>query len=366
MSNFEFKNTFNSILRKYGNISTRRYLKVDILIGNRGTCEVKPKIEDVAKLAGVSPTTVSRVLNNRGYISEKTRKIVKESMEQLNYFPNEVARSLFIKRTYLIGVIFPGTSNPFYGQLIFHLENICFSRGYKVLLCNSQDNSEKEIQYLKMLQRHQVDGIIAGAHNIGIEDYDIPKLPLVGIDRYLSSNIPVVSSDNYDGGKQATTLLINKGCQNIFHINGPSYLETPANHRRKAYEEIMNEHNLKATTYEFPLKSTDEIIVSLVNKMLDENPHIDGVFASDDLIASIVKREATKRNISIPEQLKVIGYDGTETTRKLLPELSTIQQPIKEIAEKAVDILIEQIEGNFNGDQLEVILPVKLIESETT
>lgn len=327
---------------------------------------VKPKIEDVAKLAGVSPTTVSRVLNNRGYISEKTRKKVHDSMEQLNYYPNEIARSLFIKKTYLIGLIFPSTGNPFYGQLIFHLENICSSLGYKVLLCNSQNREDKERNYLKMLQMNQVDGIIAGAHNRGIEEYEIPKLPVVGIDRYLSSKTPVVSSDNYEGGKLATQLLIDKGCKQIIHINGPQYLETPANLRRNAYEDVMRANNLKPLTYEFPLKSTDEIVINIVKQILDDHPQVDAIFASDDLIASKVLREARKRNITISQDLKVIGYDGTETTRMLLPELSTVEQPIKEIAEKAVEIIIKQINGEEEDIQLENILPVKLIDSETT
>jgi LacI family sucrose operon transcriptional repressor len=327
---------------------------------------VKPKIEDVAKHAGVSPTTVSRVLNNRGYISEKTRKKVQESMEHLNYFPNEVARSLFIKKTHLIGLIFPTTNNPFYGQLIFHLENTCASLGYKVLLCNSQNREDKETNYVKMLQRNQVDGIIAGAHNRGIEEYDIPKLPVVGIDRYLSSTIPVVSSDNYNGGQQATQLLLDKGCKHIFHINGPDFLETPANLRRRAYEDVMRSNHLNPITYEFPYRATVETVQEIIIRLFNENPQVDGIFASDDLIASKVIREAKKRKINIPADLKIIGYDGTETTRLLLPELSTVEQPIKEIAEKAVEILIQQIDGQHDDIQLETILPVKLIESETT
>ncbi|WP_347553152.1 LacI family DNA-binding transcriptional regulator (plasmid) [Pseudalkalibacillus hwajinpoensis] len=321
----------------------------------------KPKIADVAKVAGVSPTTVSRVLNNRGYIGEKTRIKVQQAMEQLNYFPNDIARSLFIKKTYLIGIIFPTTSNPFYGQLIFHLENISASLGYKTLLCNSQGREDKEKNYLKMLQRNQVDGIIAGAHNRRIEEYDIPSLPVVGIDRYLSETIPVVSSDNYDGGKQATQLLVNKGCKHIIHINGPISLETPANLRRRAYEDTMRENHLPYLTYE--VDGNDQ---EIIEKLFDENPQVDGVFASDDIIASRVIREAKKRKIDIPSNLKVIGYDGTETTRLLLPELSTIQQPIKEIAEKTIEILLKQISGENDDVHPETVLPVTLIESETT
>lgn len=317
----------------------------------------KVKLDDVANEAGVSKTTVSRVLNNRGYISEKTRKKVNEAVELLNYHPNEIARSLFINKTFIIGLIFPTTNNPFYGQLIFHLENICESLGYKVLLCNSEGREDKEKSYLEMLQRHQVDGIIAGSHNRGILEYDNPQLPLVGIDRYLSENTPVVSSDNYDGGKKATQLLIDKGCKKIIHINGSPSLETPANLRREAYEDVMKENQYYPHSY--------VIGENVIETIFNENPDVDGIFASDDLIASSVMKEAKRRNINIPADLKVIGYDGSEITRMLLPELSTIQQPVKEIANLAVRLLLKQIEGETES-QIEWKLPVNLIESETT
>jgi len=317
----------------------------------------KVKLDDVANEAGVSKTTVSRVLNNRGYISEKTRKKVNEAVELLNYHPNEIARSLFINKTFIIGLIFPTTNNPFYGQLIFHLENICESLGYKVLLCNSEGREDKEKSYLEMLQRHQVDGIIAGSHNRGILEYDNPQLPLVGIDRYLSENTPVVSSDNYDGGKKATQLLIDKGCKKIIHINGSPSLETPANLRREAYEDVMKENQYYPQSY--------VIGENVIETIFNENPDVDGIFASDDLIASSVMKEAKRRNINIPADLKVIGYDGSEITRMLLPELSTIQQPVKEIANLAVRLLLKQIEGETES-QIEWKLPVNLIESETT
>ncbi|MCR6109500.1 LacI family DNA-binding transcriptional regulator [Bacillus sp. A301a_S52] len=322
---------------------------------------MKPKISDVAKVAGVSPTTVSRVLNNRGYIGKETREKVHEAMEKINYYPNDIARSLYIKKTFLIGVIFPTTSNPFYGQLIFHLENYANSLGYKVLLCNSQGREDKEKSYLQMLQRNQVDGVIAGAHNRGIEEYDIPNLPVVGFDRYLSKNTPVVSSDNYDGGRLASQLLIDKGCKNIIHINGPIDLETPANLRREAYEKVMRDNQLTPITYE-TTRDNEEVI----KRLFDDHPEVDGIFASDDLIAANVMREARKRNIIIPNDLKLIGYDGTQTTRILLPELSTIEQPIKDIAEKCVDILIKQIDGEREDIQQHTILPVRLIDAETT
>ena len=145
---------------------------------------MRAKLSDVAKKAGVSPTTVSRVINNYGYISDKTRNKVHEAMKELNYQPNSLARSLHGKKTNLVGLIFPGVSNPFFGELVEEIENKLFEDGYKVILCNAAYNKEKERSYLRMLLANQVDGIIAGAHNLGIDEYLVYQLFLL-IEVYL-------------------------------------------------------------------------------------------------------------------------------------------------------------------------------------
>ena len=328
---------------------------------------MKPKIKDVDERTGVSPTTVSRVLNNRGYLSKQTRLKVDQAMEDLNYIPNDVARSLYTKKTNLIGFVFPSTANAFYGELIARMENICFELGYKVLLCNSSNQPEKEELYVAMLLRNQVDGIISGAHNRGIKDYQRSNLPVVGIDRYLSESIPVVSSDNYQGGRLATELLVQKGCTSIIHINGPRELETPANKRRDAYEEVMKENGRPFKTYEIPVTAQEQQVDLVISCLFNENPGMDGVFASDDYLAARVLTEAKRRKIAVPEQLKVVGYDGTETMQTILPELTTIQQPLDVMAEKAVHTLIQEIEGQYDlVDTKEFVFPVKLIKGKTT
>ncbi|MFB5661247.1 LacI family DNA-binding transcriptional regulator [Alteribacillus sp. HJP-4] len=307
---------------------------------------MKPKIQDVAKVAGVSATTVSRVLNNRGYISEEMKKKVYGAMEQINYIPNDLARSLYNKKTNIIGLIVPTTKNPFFGELTAEIENFCSEQGYKALICNSLNNIDKEKQYWEMLRRNQVDGVIVGTYNRGLLDYDQHNLPTVAIDHYLSKNIPVVGSNNYQGGKLAVEQLLRTGCKRIIHLNGPFELQTPANLRRKAYEDVMKKHNLPYVTYEisgvFDQKEQDDVI----NKMFEEKPDLDGVFASDDLLALAVIRKAERRNISIPKQLKVVGYDGTDIIRTIFPKLTTVCQPTRKIAESAVTLLLQQLEDS--------------------
>lgn len=327
---------------------------------------MKPKIQDVARVAGVSPTTVSRVLNNRGYISKETRKNVEKAMKQLKYFPNDVARSLFNKRTNLIGLILPTTSNPFFGELTFYIETICNSLGYKILLCNSLNDIDKEEKYLEMLMRNQVDGIIVGTHNQGILDYNNQNLAVVSIDTYLSESIPIVGSDNYTGGKIATELLLSKGCNSIVNIDGKLSLRTQARLRKKAYEDVMKEHNKIPITYEVTNTFDAQNQQEVANKILDECPDVDGIFATNDLCAAAFINQARKRGKDIPKDIKVIGYDGTETCQRLLPELTTIKQPIEIIARTSIEILIKEIEHKFDKIPSKICLPVKLLVGETT
>ncbi len=319
------------------------------------------KLEDVAKLAGVSPTTVSRVLNNRGYISEKTRKKVEDAIKELNYYPNDIARSLFKKRTNFIGLILPTINNPFFSELALYIENICSNYGFKVILCNSLGQLEKEKSYAEMLIRHQVDGMIVCSYNRGIEAYKNPKLPIVAIDHYLSPTIPVIGSDNYEGGRLAVQHLIDVGCKSIIHINGPFDLETPTQNRRKAYEDLVE----KPITYELNNLFNEEATAATIRQIFNDYPETDGIFASDDLIAATCLKVAQELNIDVPKQLKVVGYDGTQTVSSLLPQLTTIRQPIEDIAKTAVIKLNEIIEETQNDKMMEIILPVQLVKNRT-
>lgn len=323
---------------------------------------MRAKLEDVAKLAGVSPTTVSRVLNNRGYISEQTRVKVENAVKELNYYPNNIARSLFRQKTNFIGLILPTINNPFFSELAFYIEEISAEYDFKVIICNSLQEIEKEKMYVEMLIGNQVDGIVVCSYNRGIKEYNNPKLPIVAIDHYLSPTIPVVGSNNYQGGRLAVRHLIDKGCKNIIHINGPSDLETPTQQRRRAYEDLVE----NPITYEISDVFNEDANVNMVRKVLQEHPEVDGIFASDDLIAAACLKVADEYGINVPGDLKIVGYDGTSTVRNILPHLTTIQQPTKEIAEVAINILNSQINNADKEVDHETQLDVTLLKNDTT
>lgn len=317
------------------------------------------KLTDVAKKAGVSPTTVSRVINRRGYISEQTIKKVEQAMDELHYQPNSLARSLQGKQTKLIGLIFPSIRQPFYGELVERLEYHFFTRGYKCILCDSENQSEKEREYLRMLMANKVDGIVAGAHNLGIKEYSELSLPVISFDRTLSDQIPIVSSDNYQGGYLAASALIEQHCSRLGIITGANNSNSPTTARLGGFITAAQEKQQQPKVFKFPQHYTESLRTMEIRRILAEE-QLDGLFCTDDLTAISVMNEAQAMNLTIPHDLKIIGYDGSQLIRRLFPQLATIAQPIDDEAALLVDLLCNQIEG-IDDEKKHYELPVQLI-----
>lgn len=316
------------------------------------------KLNDVAKLAGVSPTTVSRVINNYGHISKKTISKVKQAMQDLNYQPNSLARSLQGKGSQLIGVIFPSVSNPFYGELIEKIEKKLFKNDYKMILCNSEDDPEKEKEYLKMLTANQVDGIITGSHNLGIQEYKNINAPIISFDRNFGKEIPIVSSDNLYGGKLAAKSFIKKGARNIGIITGNNEKNSPTALRLNGYLSISKGKSLNTKIYQFKSDISDTFKKLQIEQIL-ESDNLDAIFCTDDLTALTVLNIARELGKDIPTELKVIGYDGSTVIKKTNPYLTTIVQPVEDLADLLVDLIIQKIENPECKLKPQYILPVK-------
>lgn len=322
----------------------------------------RPTLNDVAKLAGVTPTTVSRVINNRGALSDKTKQKVKNAMEELNYQPNALARTLLKGKSNIIGLIFPTTENIFYGQIVAELEDRFSKRGYKTFLCNSKNNSAKEKDFVQMLLANQVDGLIVGSHNTDIQTYQRAYLPIISIDRILADQITVVSSDNFTGGLLATQYLFDQGARKIAHVNSTQSKSAPYSiERKQGYFKFMQQKNLPTRVFEIDYELPFAKKKKIVSEIIKKNRAIDGYFVADDLTAILFQKMADEQQLNF----KVIGYDGTDFIRDYLPDLATIQQPIAKIAATAVTELLKQVQGDFEDPGKRIKLPVKLLPPRT-
>ncbi|VEG26148.1 LacI family DNA-binding transcriptional regulator [Actinomyces howellii] len=328
----------------------------------------EPTLADVADAAGVSLTTVSRVLNNRGYLSDSIKARVAAAIAELNYRPNQVARALHGKSTQTIGVIVPTVALPFFGELAAEIENALADHGYRILVCNSMGRADREREYLDLLVSHRVDGIISGAHNENLKEYGTVRLPLVTVDRELSPAVPNVRCANEEGGRAATELLLERGS------HSPALLtsRTGAHNRREAgYRQVLERAGIEPVIMTVDFHTPDAERARLINAHLDAaGSQVDAVFATDDLSAAAVLHWATGRGLEVPTDFKVVGFDGTAAVRRALPELTTIQQPIGALARTAVEVLLTQVEAVAQGEEIgsspsPAELPVTVLRGST-
>ncbi len=302
-------------------------------------------IKDVAKLAGVGVATVSRYLNSSGYVAPNTRIKIENAMVSLNYTPNELARDLYHKRTKIVAVLVPNITDLFFAEFVKHVEDNLYNLGYKMMLCNTEKEHNAELEYLDMLKRHMVDGIITGVHSLDADSYAALDKPVVALDRYLGSHIPVVTVNHKLGGKLAAEALLRSGCKNILHFQGDTIVSAPYHERHLEFEKIIKSQNIHISNCTLePNRWDSEYYRNLVQDVYNNHPDIDGVFGVDRIVIEFMN-ELKRHNKKIPEDVKLVSYDGTFLTNVVIPELSCIVQPIDKLACTCVSLIMEQLEG---------------------
>lgn len=313
-------------------------------------------ITDVARLAGVSKNTVSRYLNERGYISDKTRRAIASAIDELHYQPNQIARSLYSRRTNLVGLVIPNVEHPFFAAVTSRIEDELDSRGYKMILCNTLHSTRKERQYIDMLTANKVDGIIIGSHSIDI-DYSEVAAPVVALDRYLADDIPVVASDHAEGGRIAAQAFIDRHCHKVAQLVASGRVRTPSNFRHEAFSNAMRLNGITCITHELQLNQFQySTYIETAKQVLDEYPGLDGVFSADP-VAVAVQQEVLRRGMRVPEDVFVYGYDGTYLAEAIFPQLPSIAQDFSALAQKVVEVLLMQI-GGGELEQLQYVVPL--------
>lgn len=322
---------------------------------------MKTTIRDVAKRANVSVATVSRVINNKGYVHEETRAAVTEAIEELGFEPNQLARSLTNHRSMMLGVIVPHVGTTFYGQLIEGIEQAALSYGYKTMLCNTQDSGERELDYLKIFEQYSVEGIIVASNFTNKEKLASLNIPVISVDHLVSEEIPSVTSNNEKGGELAAKALIAGGAKNFLLLRGPSFLIT-SQERTKGFLDVIENYDCTYEILDFDLIDPDaEFIYSHIHN----NPQIDAVFAMSDTLALIALGCLQKCGRKVPEEVQLIGYDDAPFTKWTNPGISTISQSVKYMGSESVNTLIKLIK-NEELPTKHRLIDVRLKNRETT
>lgn len=320
-------------------------------------------IRDVAKEAGVSVATVSRHLNNKGYVSNDAKQIIEKAITTLNYAPNQLARSLTTKQTNLLGLLVPDITNPFFPELARAVERTAYEHGYTVVLCNAGETSEKEKHYIRSLQQNYAAGFIVTTNHIEADFYKKLDVPIVALDRNLSEAIPTVTSDNVLGGQLVANYLVEQNVKRILCVRGPLDIDV-ANDRMRGFEEIMKQH--PTIQYDTIVSPFDfEAAKKVTLQQLQHTRDYDAVFASSDASAIGVMKAAESLGIHIPQDVSLVGYDGINIGTLLSPELTTVAQPISLMGERATELLIALIEGQKMTAK-RVVFPPKLVVRNST
>lgn len=322
-------------------------------------------LTDVAAEAGVTVTTVSRVLNNRGAISDKTRLRVQDAMRKLGYIPNEAARSLGNKRTNVIGVIVPSIANPFFSALVDHLEVCAFRKGYRIQLCNSYRQEEKEREYISLLKANKVAGIIISSRTAGIEAYLNDSFPVVSFERIIGPNTSAVVCDNYEGAKIATQHLIDCGCRRLGSFLVRSGVTMAADKRIDAFRDVCTENRIPFKVFQAEEEQFQFMhFETFCDDVIAQNPEIDGYFTCGDVTAIQMLSACRRRGLQIPEQIRIVGFDDIPMASWVFPPITTIRQPIEQMSRLAIEAIDQYDPDHFIPTQS--VLSVSLVRRGTT
>ncbi|AJO77744.1 MULTISPECIES: LacI family DNA-binding transcriptional regulator [Pseudomonas] len=325
-------------------------------------------IKDVAALAGISYTTVSHVLNKTRPVSEEVRIKVEAAIQQLDYVPSAVARSLKAKTTATIGLLVPNSLNPYFAELARGIEDYCERNGYCVILCNSDDNPEKQRSYLRVLLEKRIDGLIvtsAGGDGGLAEGLAAVRTPMVIVDRGLEGvDADLVRIDHEYGAYLATRHLLELGHRDIACIGGPDYTSV-AQLRLAGFQRALLEAGV-AVPAERILQSdfTSTGGYQAAARLLASNPP-SAIFAGNDMMGIGVLRAAAERNIRVPGELSVIGFDDIQMSRYVYPALTTVGQSILQLGEQAAELLLRRIATPGLATDQRIVTPNIVLREST-
>lgn len=319
-------------------------------------------MKDVAQRAGVGVGTVSRVINHMPGVKESTLIKVNQAIKELNYIPDEYARGLKTKSSRTIALILPSVWYPFFSEFAYYVEKRLDKENYKLLLCNSNGNPTEEAKYIKMLKQNKIDAIIAITYS-DIEQYIYSNIPFVSLDRYFDKKVSYVTSDNYEGGKLAARKLLEHGARSLAYVGSHSKYPNGTMLRRDGFRDYLE--NIGIDYKEIFLQEPVNDFTPYILEMLKVHPKIDGIFCHTDSLLLKLRKILNQYGYRVPEDIQLIGFDGMNLSSDLPLGISTIAQPVEQLANGAVDLVLRKIADPSLKNEAKMY-PVRYVDGNTT
>lgn len=328
-------------------------------------------IDDIAKAAGVSRATVSRVLNDSGYVKEETRQKVLKAIKDLNYTPSAIARSLSKKKTNTIGVVVPEINNPFFGEIIKGISEVADENNLNLILCNTDEDVEKELKALKLLKEQRIEGILITPTSTDndynseylwtIENIGIPVVLIDGHVKY--SNFNGVFVDHIKGAYDAVKTLIDEGHEKIAIITG-RLNSRPAKERLVGYKKALTMHNIPIREeYIFYGDYTHEKAYEITKEILRMDDRPTAIFVSSNMMVLGCIKAFNEENVQVPTDMAIIGFDKAEVLNIIGMNISFINGPTFEMGRIAMKMLIDILNSSRNtGTKTINLLPELVLQ----
>lgn len=330
---------------------------------------------DVAELAGVSKTLVSRVINGQKGVSDKSKEKILSAMKELNYTPNAIARSLVLQKTHIIGVVLDNLCEPYFFDLIKGIEHSITKSDYDVIFCSGRNSMELKSKYIKFLSQGRADGVIIYGSSLSdeklIKELSVSNFPFIVVENEVEGvNINNVVVDNAFGSKLAIEHLVEIGCRNIYHVTGDMTIKASVD-RRDGYIKAMQNNGFTVNSNmilmaDFSVESGYEAVKAFIEKDgTDQLP--DAFYFGADTTAFGGMMALEDYSIRVPEDIKIVGFDNDkphDIDRKL-KKLTTLSQPLYKMGESAVNMLISDI-NHITPEKQKLLYYPELIIRETT
>ena len=331
-------------------------------------------IYKIADEAGVSKSTVSRVINNKAGVKDSTREKVAKVIKDLNYKPNSSAKGLASKKTHTIGLVVSDITDPLFAKFVKGAERKAMEANYNMMLANSHWVVEEELKCIQMFEEGRVDGIlmISGGSEVRLDNYlnnlASHNLQIVVVDRKIENQrIPKLNSDNLDAGYRATKYLLDLGHRKIAHIKGEDVASSAASKDRvDGYKKALAEAGIKEEII-YPGYFARERAEEATHKLLQEHPEVTAIFYASDMMAIGGLKAIKSEGLKIPDDISIIGIDGIEMAALMDPPITTLAQPAYEMGYQGMKKLIKKLEGeNDSYHSEDTIFKMELMEREST